>query len=128
MSLKENKKFTGFIAHYSDGNQVKEKNNYYSKKAGCKKATNWHEVDKDKITALELFWKGESKIKIDKSEHAHITSADWFFSHFGCLDMENHQTKVISRNIGFVKGDIINIYCVLEDTGVVKIEHRPRSK
>jgi len=126
MPQKENNKFTGFVAYYSDGNKVEEKNNYISKKAGCKKSTNWHEVDRDKITALELFWNGESKIKIDKSDYPYLSPGDWFFSHYGCLNMSTHETTVVSRNIGFIKEDTLTVYCVLEESGVVKVEHRPR--
>jgi len=126
MPQKENKRFTGFVAFYKDGNEVREKNNYFSSKTKRKKATNWHEVDKDKIVALEIFWKGQPKIRIDKDDHPDLKPSDWFFSHFGCLDMNTHETKVISRNIGFIKGDILTVYCVVEETGVVKVEHRPK--
>jgi hypothetical protein len=124
MPQNENKKFTGFVVHYANGNTVEEKNDYISQIAGCKKSTNWHEIDKDKITALELFWNGESKIKIDKSSYPHIGPSDWYFSHYGSLDMSTHKNIVISRNIGYIKDKLLTIYCVDEKSGVVKIEHR----
>lgn len=118
------KNFTGFVAYYDDENIVYEKNNYISSSAGKRKATNWHEINRKKLVALELLWHGESKIKISHKEYPHITPSDWYFSHYGYLNMSTHQVKVLSRNIGYIKDKILTLYCVSEDTGIIKMEHR----
>lgn len=119
MSQKENK-FTGFVAYYSNGKKIKEKENYLSKKLGKKMATNWAEIDKEKLSALELMWNGESKIKIDKKDYPHITPNDWFFSQTGVFDMDKQKVIVVGRNIGYRKEDIIQVYTVIEDIGILK--------
>jgi hypothetical protein len=67
MHPRENKEFTGFVARYKNGATIYEKEDYFSKKLNKKCATNWEEVDKSKLASLELLWKGQSKIKIDKA-------------------------------------------------------------
>lgn len=116
--------FTGFIAHYGPKKKILEKENYFSKKLGHNKATNWSEIDKDKMTALELIWHDKSKIKIDKKEYPHIKPDDWFFSQHATFDMESQSIVVVSRNIGYKKGDIIQIYTVEEETGILKTSVR----
>lgn len=118
MLQKENN-FTGFVAYYGDNKIILEKENYVDKKTGQKKATNWSEINKDKLTALELIWHGESKIKIDKKEQSHIGPDDWFFTQTAFFDMTKQQIVVIGRNIGYKKGGVIQVYTVVEETGIL---------
>jgi hypothetical protein len=120
MLLKEDIKFTGFRAYYSKEIFVKEKENYFSKKLKKNCATNWAEIDKTRLVALELLWHGQSKIKIDKKEYPHIKSEDWFFTHSGIYNMKNRSITIISRNIGFKKDNIIQVYSVEEETGILR--------
>jgi hypothetical protein len=119
MCQKENK-FTGFVAYYSAKKAVLEKENYLDKKTGQKKATNWSEIDKSKLNALELLWRGESKIKIDKKDHPHIGPDDWFFTHTAYFDMAKQRITIVGRNIGYRKNGILQVYTVVEDTGILK--------
>jgi len=124
--------FTGFVVTYLDGKKVLQKENYFSKKLNKKCATNWSEIDKSKITSLELFWKGESKVKIDQcpsSTHKEtLTAKDWFFSHRGYLDMGTQKIKIISRNIGYIEDNILYITTVQEDTGEIHRSTRAAHK
>jgi hypothetical protein len=126
MPQKEDEKFTGFVAYYDNGNTVKERNNYLCAKTSNVKSTNWSEIDKERLVALELFWNGESKIKIDKIRYPDLKPSDWYFSHLGSLDMNSHKTIVVSRNIGFIKDELLTVFCVQEQSGVVKIDNRPK--
>jgi hypothetical protein len=117
--------FTGLFAYYENGTIIEEKNNYYSTKFKKTCATNWAEIDKSQLIALELFWKGSSKIKISKEEYPDIKPEDWFFSHYGYFDMKDRKTLVIARNIGIKLKDHIKVYSVDENTGNIKIETRP---
>lgn len=126
MSLKEYTKFTGFLAYYSDDLIVKEKENYFSKKLNKNCATNWAEIDKTRLVALELLWRGQSKIKIDKKEYPFIKPEDWFFTHSGMYNMKNRNITVISRNIGFKKDNITQVYSVDEETGILRTSIRGR--
>lgn len=126
MSLKEYTKFTGFLAYYSDDLIVKEKENYFSKKLNKNCATNWAEIDKTRLVALELLWLGQSKIKIDKKEYPFIKPEDWFFTHSGMYNMKNRNITVISRNIGFKKDNITQVYSVDEETGILRTSIRGR--
>jgi hypothetical protein len=119
MHQKEDK-FTGFVAHYGKKKTVLEKENYLDKKTGQKKATNWSEIDKDKLTALELLWHGESKIKIDKKDHPYISSDDWFFTQTAYFDMTKQKIAVVGRNIGYKKDGVLQVYTVVEETGILK--------
>ena len=109
--------FTGFIAYYEDGKSVKEKENYFSKTLKKNCATNWAEINKEKLVALELFWRGQSIIKIDKSEHPEITPNDWFFTQSAIFEMKNRKLTILSRNIGYKKGNILQIFSVEETSG-----------
>ena len=124
MPLKELNQYTGFIAYYDNNIIVKEKENYFSKKLKKKCATNWAEIDKNRLVALELLWHGQSKIKISREEHPHIKSDDWFFTHSGMFNMKNRNVTVISRNIGFKKDNIIQVYSVEEETGILRSSAR----
>jgi len=117
------KSFTGFIAYYDDGRKLREKENYTDSN-GKNHATNWFEIKKDKLVALELLWRGESKISIAKDEYPFIKADDWFFSQLGYQDMSNREIKVIARNIGYVKDGILQIFTVDEDNGNLRISTR----
>lgn len=119
MSQKGNK-FTGFIATYSNGKKVRQKEDYISRKLKKKMATNWAEIDKYKLQSLELVWNGESKIKIDKKEYPHIKPDDWFFSHTAIFDMDKQKIVIVGRNIGYKKDDIIQVYTIIEENGILK--------
>lgn len=123
MHPKENKKFTGFIAYYNNGARVYEKENFFSKKLDKKCATNWAEIDKKRLSALELVWNGKSKIKIKKesdSFHEELSPKDWFFSQNGYLDMGSRKVIVLARNIGYIKDNLIHITSVIENTGDIR--------
>ena len=117
MSLREHHNHTGFIAYYEDGKSVREKENYFSKKLQKICATNWAEINKKKLVALELFWHGQSIIKIDKADYPTITPDDWFFSQSAFFEMKNKKLTILSRNIGYKKGSITQIYSVEEASG-----------
>lgn len=119
MHQKENK-FTGFVAHYGSKKTVLEKEDYLDKKTGQKKATNWSEIDKSKLTALELMWRGESKIKIDKKDYPHIGPGDWFFTQTAYFDMTKQKIIVVGRNIGYKKDGVLQVYTVIEENGILK--------
>jgi hypothetical protein len=113
--LKNN--FTGFIAHYNNGKSVKEKEDYFSKLLKKVCATNWAEVDKEKLVALELVWKNQSKININIKDYPHIKPSDWFFTQTAFFEMKSRKTVIISRNIGYKKDNITQVYSVEESNG-----------
>jgi len=121
--LKRKESFTGFVIIYDDGSKIYEKENYFSKKLNKKCATNWAEIDKSKISSLELHWKGACKALINKiptnDPVKKLEAKDWFFSHRGYQDMGTRKIKVISRNIGYINDNILYITSVLEDTGEI---------
>lgn len=120
---RRDKSFTGFIVTYDNGAKVYEKENYLSKILNKKCATNWGEIDKSKISSLELYWRGECKVSITKSSsdiHKNELSAkDWFFSHRGYFDMGNRKINVIARNIGYIEDNIMHITSIVEETGEI---------
>ena len=134
MSRKElsiNKEYTGFLAHYDDGRIIKEQEDFYSKKFKKKCATNWAEIDKKRLVALELVWKGKSKAKIEKqnptdSHRGDLSPDQWFFSQYGYMDMAKRNITVVARNIGWIKDGIINVTSVNEDTGTITMSTRAR--
>jgi hypothetical protein len=117
MHLKEHNAFTGFIAYYKDGRSVQEKENYFSKKLKKICATNWAEIDKEKLVALELLWRGQSIIKINKTDCPGMTPNDWFFTQSAIFEMKNRKLTILSRNIGYKKGNTTQIYSVEESSG-----------
>jgi hypothetical protein len=117
--------YTGFIAYYKN-KAIKEKEYYFNKKLNKKCATNWIDIDKSKLIALELIWKNEQKIKIALEEYPHIKPSDWFFSQYGYFDLKANRTIVVARNIGYIKDNLLIVYSVNEETGIIKVEHRPR--
>ena len=125
------KEFTGFVAYYDDGKVIKERENFQSKKLNRKLATNWAEINKNKLIALELQWKNQVKARIDKvppkkaeAPYKVLKPSDWFFSQKGYIDMGSRQIVIIARNIGYIKDDIINITSVDEKTGIIKMYSR----
>jgi len=130
MRRKENN-FTGFIAHYNNGTSIKEKENFFSKKLNKQCATNWAEINKEKLISMELYWKGEFKAKIlkipekkDDVPYTILNPDQWFFSHSGYMDMNTRTIKVVSRNIGYVYNGIIYITSVNENVGNIRIHSR----
>lgn len=120
---RRDKSFTGFVVIYDNGSKIYEKENYFSKILNKKCATNWGEIDKSKISSLELHWRGECKASITKAPsdiHKNELSAkDWFFSHRGYLDMGTRKIRVISRNIGYIEDNILHITSIVEETGEI---------
>ena len=116
--------FTGFVATYDDGTTVNQKENFFSKKRNKQSRTNWLDIDKEKLVKLELFWKGVPSACIDKKEHPYLSPDDWYFTHTGYMDIEDHKIVVLSRNIGFRKDGLLTIFSVVEDNGFVKVETR----
>lgn len=125
---KHHESFTGFVVIYDNGSKVYEKENYFSKKLNKKCATNWTEIDKSKISTIELHWKGSCKATLSKgpsdTHKKALEAKDWFFSHGGYLDMGTQKVIVISRNIGFIEDNILYITSVEEKTGKVSITTR----
>ena len=117
MLQKESNSFTGFIAHYDKGVAIKEKENYFSKILGKQCATSWGEINKKKLVALELVWRNQSIIKIDKETFSHISDKDWFFSQSAMFEMKNRKIVILSRNIGYKKDNITQVFSVEESTG-----------
>ena len=120
----KDKPFTGFVAYYNDGKVIHERENFFSDKLKKQCATSWAELCLEKLVALELVWKDASKIKLTKDEYPFLKASDWYFSQTGYMDMSSRKIIVISRNIGYVKDGIINIYSVAENTGIVKSAQR----
>jgi hypothetical protein len=120
---KDGKDFTGFVVTYDNGNKIYEIEDYFSKKLNKKCATNWAEVDKSKITLLQLYWKGVLKETIHKTpDDIHkneLIAKNWFFSQKGYLDMGTRKIVVIARNIGYIEGDILHITSIIELTGEI---------
>lgn len=124
MYQKDINNFTGFIATYTDGSTVKEKENFFSKKRSKKSVTNWLDIDKSKLTKLELYWKGVPSACIDKLDHPLISPDDWYFTHTGYMDIHDHNIKVLSRNIGFKEEGLLTIMSVNEADGTLKVNTR----
>lgn len=120
--------FTGFVAHYENGRQLYEKENYFSKKLNKKCATNWAEIDKSRLVKLELFWNGTLKAGISKKPFKdkpfELSPSDWFFSQKGYIDMGTKKMLVIARNIGYIHEGVIHITSVVEKTGIIQKHSR----
>ena len=125
---KRDKFFTGFLITYESGSKIYEKENYFSKKLNKKCATNWAEIDKSKISSLELLWNGESKAIIHKkASDVHtkdLGASDWYFSHKAYLNMGDRKVVIISRNIGYIEDNILHITSVQEKTGEISMSVR----
>lgn len=116
--------FTGLLVQYEDGTRIEEKNYFYSDKLKKECATNWAEINLDKIESLELHHSGFLKVKISKKDHPYITPSDWFFSHTGIADMGKTKPKTISRNIGYKKESLLYVSSVEEETGTLSVNIR----
>jgi hypothetical protein len=102
------------------GKVVWEKNNYWSDKQRKILATNWSEIDKDKIEAMALYWKGRLALYLTKAEHL---PDKWVFSHTGMLQTGVSQNvQIVSRNIGFERGGIRYMFRVSEADGRLSSE------
>ena len=130
MRPEENKNFTGFIIYYDNGKIINERENFYSRKLKKKCATNWAEIDKERIQKIELVWRGSYKAHIDKTSqdpllpYTTLLPDQWFFSHSGYCDLSTKKVVVVSRNIGYVINNICYIRSVEEATGIVRITQR----
>jgi hypothetical protein len=129
--LKDRRPFTGFVAYYNDGKIIKERENFDSKVLSKKCATNWAEIDREKLIKLELVWENQPKGFITRAptENSFNTSytlnpQDWFFSQKGYYDLGDRHVVVVARNIGYVTDGIINILSVVEKSGVVHMYRR----
>jgi len=122
--------YTGFVAHYTNGRVVYERENYDSKKLKKKCATNWAEIDRNKLVAMEMFWHGQLKARIEKDPSSDpnrkniLGPSEWFFSQKGYFDMGTRKITVVARNIGYVQDGIIHITSVVEKTGTVQMYDR----
>jgi hypothetical protein len=129
----ENRKFhNGFIAYYSDGKVIKERENFFSKVLNKKCSTNWAEIDKSKLVKLELVWQNQVKGYITCTPHPDafntkytLSPQDWFFSHNGYFDLGSKSIVVVARNIGYTENGYTNILSVAEQTGIIRIHGRP---
>jgi hypothetical protein len=113
--------FTGLVAHYDDGTVVEEKNYFFNERLNKRCATNWSEIDLNKVTTLELYFKGVSKAKISKEDYPEITPQDWVFYHTGVSDLTGDPTT-ICRNIGYKKDGLVYVSSVDEQSGALKID------
>ena len=125
MSLqRSNNTHTGFVAHYESGSQKLELD-YFINREGERKATNWYEVNLEKLQTLELLWHGESKVRVSKEDIPGINPEDWYFTCSGTADIANPDKPIIiARNIGYRKGKILFLFTVEEDTGNVRTHTR----
>jgi len=119
---------TGFVARYWSGEAIFERNGAPDA-AGRIRATNWAEVDLEKVDRLELWWNGEPRAIIDRSDalidlnpadlENHLLQGtpitDWVFFHSGISD--GNQTSIQSRSIGFVVNGTRYLATVDEKTG-----------
>ena len=113
--------FTGFLATYDDGTPVLEREGYFSERTRRQMATSWPEIDLERLARLDLFWHGQRKATILKSDHPHMKPSDWFFTQSGYLDMKTHAVVVVGRNIGYRdKNGLMCVTSVIESDGSVK--------
>jgi len=132
--FKVSESFTGFVAHYADGRVIHEREDFFSDKLNRKCSTNWAEIDRDRLSAIELVWHGTIKVRIDKiptstsfNAHKTMAPADWFFSQKGYFDMRTRKIVVVARNIGYKENGILHIASVFEETGILRIYDRASS-
>lgn len=113
--------FTGFVATFEDGTSVLEREGYHSEKLRRPMATSWPEIDRARITRLDLYWHGQKKATVSKSEQPHLDADGWFFSQTGYMDVSRHTVVVIARNIGFRgKDGMLYVTSVRESDGAVR--------
>ena len=128
-SKKDKPAHHGLVAHLMDGSSVLEKNNYYSDTLQKRLATNWAEIPKDLIAALELLWKGTSILKLRAQDIPDGGIDSWCFSHTGAIDLANGNNTpiIVSRNIGYEKDGIVTMYRVNEETGTLSFDSRRKT-
>jgi hypothetical protein len=113
--------FTGFVATYEDGTSVLEREGYHSEKLRRPMATSWPEIDRARLTSLDLYWHGEKKATVSKSEQPHLDADGWFFSQTGYMDVSSHTILVIARNIGYRGRDgLLYVTSIRESDGALK--------
>jgi len=93
--------FSGFVVFYEDGTVEFEREGYYSERTHRFMATSWPEVDLNRLTKVDLYWHGQLKTSLSKTEHPHMGPSDWFFSQTGYMDVQRHGVRVVARNIGY---------------------------
>ena len=121
---KRDDKFTGFIAYTKEGYEIREKELFYSKRFKKNLATNWDEINKDSLIKLELHWRNNFKVDVSTEEFPFIKPDDWYFSHSGAMDLKTRKVQIVSRNIGYKKDGILQIFSVYEASGIVRIHSR----
>lgn len=104
---------TGFIARYRDGTIIPEKNNFYDSQLKKICATNWHQINKEKLQRLELWWKGYCRAKIDNIHNI----KEWIFYHTAIYDSSMHKSVTLSRTIGYIDKSGAYTYTILESNG-----------
>jgi hypothetical protein len=109
----------GLMVTYLEGDVVLERNNYWSSTFNKQMATNWSEIDRSRIQSLKLFWKGAIRVSLEGPE---LIPDQWIFSHTGTTSLKSPGVQILSRNIGYIKGDKKVLYRVSEETGEVSFE------
>jgi hypothetical protein len=102
----------GFVARYQIGDPVYERNGFPDEQ-GRVRATNWSEVNLEKVEILELWWQGDVRVVLDKGDLEGLT--EWIFFHTGISD--GKQASIQSRTIGFWAGGERYLATVDEKTG-----------
>jgi len=113
--------FSGFVATYEDGVSVLEREGYHSEKTRRLMATSWPEVDTEKLASVTIYWNGQKKHTVSKSDHPHMKPQDWFFSQTGYMDIKRHTVLVVARNLGYRGNDnLLHIVSIQEEDGSLK--------
>jgi len=112
----------GFLVTYEDGTEVQEKNNFWSERHQKVSATNWLDIDKDRIKTLQLFWKGKVRVSLCKED---CSPEKWWFSHTGSLQTSgDSRVVIVSRNIGYIREGRRYIYRVMEESGALMFDEQ----
>ena len=111
-------KFSGFIAHFKDGETVKEKDVRRADTGSI--STNWHDFDKSKLVSLELVNKSSTVAIYSKKDYPDIQPEDWYFACEGFVDPKVGVTRIIGRKIGIRNNGMLSYTRVLVDTGLVR--------
>jgi hypothetical protein len=120
--------FTGFKAYClikKEGEKDKEiviteQNNFFDETLKRTCATNWHQVDKENLKTLELWWHDERKAIVEDKPK----EFEWVFFHTGSMASSDPGPVIISRTVGYKKpskaphaGEDIHYFTVDEITG-----------
>lgn len=101
---------------------MQEKNNFWSERHQKVSATNWLDIDKDRIKTLQLFWKGKVRVSLCKED---CSPEKWWFSHTGSLQTSgDSRVVIVSRNIGYIREGRRYIYRVLEESGALMFDEQ----